>query len=57
MAQWRAALTELRTSTAGLGESLERYRSNLTSLSQSVSSLRTQAKALQALADKGSPAD
>jgi len=52
MALWRTSLAALKDSTAGLGGSLQRYHTNLTSLSQSVTALRTQAKSLQAWAEK-----
>jgi septal ring factor EnvC (AmiA/AmiB activator) len=52
MAQWRASLAELKTTTSGLGQSLERYRSNLDALGKDVASLHRQAKRLQAWAEK-----
>ncbi len=57
MAQWRNALGALKTSTTGLGDSLQRYQANLTSLSQGVSALRTQAKSLQTWAEKAAATD
>jgi hypothetical protein len=52
MAQWRASLAELKTTTSGLGQSLERYRGNLDALGKDVASLHRQAKTLQAWAEK-----
>ena len=52
MAAWRSSLADLKTSTTGLGDSLERYRANLASLGQGVASLRAQAKTLRDWADK-----
>ena len=52
MAQWRASLAELKTTTSGLGQSLERYRTNLDALGKDVASLHRQAKTLQAWAEK-----
>jgi uncharacterized coiled-coil protein SlyX len=55
MAAWRAALGELKDSTIGLANSLEQYRANLAALGRSVSSLKAQAKALQAWAETNRP--
>ena len=51
VAAWREALGELKETTAGLGESLQRYRTNLGSLSGSVSELQLKAQSLEQWAD------
>jgi hypothetical protein len=51
LASWRGVLGELKATTSGLDESLRRYRSSLTSLGTSVSSLRDKAKTLEQWAD------
>jgi len=57
MAQWRASLAELKTSTTGLGQSLMRYRTNLDALGKDVAALHRQAKTLQAWAEKPAGAE
>jgi hypothetical protein len=51
VAAWREVLTELKTSTTGLHESLKAYRTNLQTLGDSVSALRDKAQSLEAWAD------
>jgi ABC-type transporter Mla subunit MlaD len=51
VAAWRDVLGELKTTTAGLDESLQRYRSNLRSLGTSVSALHAKARSLEQWAD------
>jgi hypothetical protein len=51
VAAWRAALGELQATTSGLDESLQRYRSNLGSLGDSVSALHAKARCLEQWAD------
>jgi hypothetical protein len=51
LAAWRGALGELKATTVGLDESLQRYQTSLRSLGGSVSALRTKARALEQLAD------
>jgi hypothetical protein len=51
MAGWRIALGELKTTTSGLGDSLQRYRANLGILGDRVSALQTQARCLERWAD------
>jgi ABC-type transporter Mla subunit MlaD len=51
VAAWREVLGELKATTTGLDESLQRYRSNLRSLSGSVLSLHAKARALEQWAD------
>ncbi len=51
LAAWRAVLGELKTTTSGLDENLQRYRSSLRTLGNSVSSLRDKTKTLEAWAD------
>lgn len=51
VAAWRDVLGELKTSTAKLDDSLRRYRSNLQSLSDNVTSLHGKATMLEAWAD------
>ncbi|MGD0103004.1 MAG: hypothetical protein ABSC06_03085 [Rhodopila sp.] len=48
---WRDVLGELKTTTAGLQDSLQRYRTNLRTLGNSVSSLHAKARSLEAWAD------
>ncbi len=49
---WRDVLAELKATTTGLDDSLHRYRASLRTLGSSVSTLRTQARSLEAWADK-----
>jgi chromosome segregation ATPase len=51
VAAWREVLAELKTSTAGLHDSLKTYRTNLQTLGASVSVLRDKAQSLEAWAD------
>lgn len=51
VAAWRDALGELKTTTSGLNESLTAYRLNLQSLGDSVATLKSKARALEAIAD------
>ena len=51
IATWRAALGELKTSTAGLHDSLQRYNTGLGKLGDSVSALGGQARSLEQWAD------
>ena len=51
IAAWRDVLGELKATTEGLDDSLQRYRANLRSLGHSVSTLRAKAKSLEAWAD------
>jgi hypothetical protein len=51
LAAWRGALGELKETTTGLGESLQRYRTSLGSLSGSVATLHDQARSLEQWAD------
>ncbi len=51
VAAWREALGALKTTTTGLSDSLQRYRSNLDTLSGSVSSLHDKARSLEQWAD------
>ena len=51
VAAWREVLAELKTTTTGLDESLQRYRANLRSLGTSVSSLHAKARSLEQWAD------
>ena len=53
VAAWRGALEELRASTTGLGESLQKYRTNLGALSGSVAALQANAQSLEQWADGG----
>lgn len=55
IAGWRDVLGELKATTEGLDDSLQRYRANLRTLGHSVASLRTKAKALEAWADGLAP--
>jgi hypothetical protein len=54
---WRSAMADLTTSTSGLGDSLGRYRTNLTNLGWGVSSLRAQANVLRAWAETPDPVE
>jgi hypothetical protein len=51
VAAWRSALGELSAVVSGLGESLQRYRGNLDTLSGRVSRLHAQAVQLERTAD------
>jgi hypothetical protein len=51
VAAWRTALGELSAVVSGLGESLQRYRGNLDTLSGRVARLHTQAVQLERTAD------
>jgi hypothetical protein len=51
LAAWRGALGDLKATTTCLDESLKRYRTNLRSLSSSVSALQTKARSLEQWAD------
>jgi phage-related tail protein len=51
LAKWREALGALQTSTSGLGESLQRYQTNLGTLSGNVNALRDKAVSLEHWAD------
>lgn len=51
IAAWREVLGELKATTTGLDESLQRYRSTLRTLGNSVSSLRAKARTLEQWAD------
>jgi ABC-type transporter Mla subunit MlaD len=51
VAGWRAVLGELKTTATTLDESLQQYRSNLRSLSGSVSSLQAKTRVLQQWAE------
>lgn len=51
VAAWRDVLGELKTTTAGLDDSLRHYRATLRTLGTSVSSLRSKARALEQWAD------
>jgi hypothetical protein len=48
---WRRALGELKATTAGLDDSLQRYRGKLRSLDSSVSALQAKARSLEQWAD------
>ncbi len=48
---WRGAMAELKASTTALEGSLQRYRSNLRSLGNSVLTLHEHARALESWAD------
>ena len=52
IAAWRGALGELKETTSGLGESLQRYQISLGSLSGSVSALRGKAQLMEQWADR-----
>lgn len=47
IAAWRESLAALKAATDGLGDSLQRYHSNLGTLGDSVSALRTKAQSLE----------
>ena len=49
---WRDALGDLKTTTAGLNDSLSRYRDNLQTLGDNVSSLKEKAQTLETYADR-----
>jgi hypothetical protein len=51
IAAWRGALGELKETTSGLGESLQRYQISLGSLSGSVSALEGKAQLMEQWAD------
>lgn len=51
LAAWRKVLGELKTTTSGLDENLQRYRNSLRTLGNSVSSLRDKTKTLETWAD------
>ena len=51
LAAWRSVLGELKTTTSGLDENLQRYRTSLRTLGNSVSSLRDKTKTLETWAD------
>jgi hypothetical protein len=51
VAAWRQALGELKTTTAGLHEGLQRYKGNLQALGNSVSALAAKARSLEEWAD------
>ena len=51
LAAWRSVLGELKTTTSGLDENLQRYRNSLRTLGNSVSSLRDKTKTLETWAD------
>ncbi len=48
---WRGAMAELKASTEALEDGLQRYRGNLRSLSNSVTSLHQKARSLETWAD------
>ena len=48
---WRSAMAELKASTAALEDGLQRYRGNLRSLSNSVTTLHQKARSLETWAD------
>lgn len=52
VAAWQGVLGELKTTTTGLDDSLQLYRTNLRALGTSVSALRAKARALELWADK-----
>jgi chromosome segregation ATPase len=52
VAAWRAVLGELKATTSGLDQSLQRYRTNLRALSTSVSSLHAKARSPEDWADR-----
>ena len=51
LAAWRESLAALQTTTSGLGESLQRYQTNLGTLSGNVNALRDKAVSLEQWAD------
>ena len=48
---WRSVMGELKASTSGLRDSLQRYSANLETLGESVSTLRDRARSLEQWAD------
>lgn len=54
---WRSAMADLKTSTSELGDSVGRYRTNLTNLGWGVSSLGAQANVLRAWAETPEPVE
>ena len=54
IAAWRDVLKDLKSTTAHLDESLQRYRASLRSLGSSVSALQTKARDLENWAEKAS---
>jgi ABC-type transporter Mla subunit MlaD len=48
---WRGAMSELKASTTALEDGLQRYRGNLRSLSNSVTTLHQKARSLESWAD------
>jgi hypothetical protein len=52
---WREVLLELKATTNGLQDSLQRYRANLRTLGTSVSALQSKARSLEAWADSVTP--
>ncbi len=57
IATWRDVLGELKATTEGLDDSLQRYRGNLRTLGTSLSTLRAKAKALEQWADGATAAE
>jgi hypothetical protein len=55
VAAWRGALGELKTTAAGLGESLQRYQHSLGALGDGVAALNTRATALRDWAEDTVP--
>jgi hypothetical protein len=51
LAAWRGALGQLKETTTGLGESLQRYHTSLGSLGGGVATLHDQARSLEQWAD------
>jgi chromosome segregation ATPase len=51
---WRGAMSELKASTLALEDGLQRYRGNLRSLSNSVTTLHQKARSLESWADTAS---
>lgn len=47
VAAWQKVLVELKATTTGLTDSLQRYRTNLRTLGTSVSNLQSKARALE----------
>jgi hypothetical protein len=52
IAAWREALGELKETTTGLGESLQRYHTSVGSLGDTVATLHDQAGSLEQWADR-----
>jgi hypothetical protein len=52
LAAWRAVLGDLKATTTGLDDSLQRYRSSLSCLGDSVNGLRDKARGLEQWADR-----